>query len=195
MTWWRGVFLLYLFAAAPVLASVYINEFSSNSDTEWIELYNNSGTAVDITGWSLKDKANPAKLLTGSIPAMGYFVFEYSGGWLNNPGDTITLFDNSTPSAQIINHIAFGDEPDPVVGEPEANKSSGRTPDGSSAWLRNLSWTKNSANPDAPTSLPLPSPPLLPNRVPLLPELRPSRRLPPPALNLVVCSKSQAHLT
>src|SRR3989338_9992906 len=49
--------------------------------------------------------------------------------------------------------------------------------------------------PPLPNSLPLPSPPLLPNRVPLLPELRPSRRLPPPALNLVVCSKSQAHLT
>ncbi len=133
MTWWRWVPLIFLIAATPVLASVYINEFSSASDPEWIELYNNSDTAVDVTGWSLKDKANPAKPLTGSIPAHGYFVFEYSGAWLNNTGgDTITLFDNSTPSGQIINHLAYGGEPDSVVDDPDPDKSSGRAPDGAS---------------------------------------------------------------
>lgn len=146
-----------LVCAVSVSASVYINEFSSGSDPEWIELYNNSGSAVEITGWSIKDKANAPKSLTGSIPANGYFVFENSSGWLNNDGDIITLYDNSTPSAQIISHVVYGNEPDAQVDDPDEDKSSGRTPDGSSLWLRNLTWTKSSSNPNAPTATPPPT--------------------------------------
>ena len=44
---------------------------------EWIELYNNSGTDVVLDGWQLNaaDGA-PAIMLTGTIPANGYFLLE-----------------------------------------------------------------------------------------------------------------------
>ena len=76
----------------PVSAQVTITEFlASNSRglmdsdgdrPDWIELFNSSGTAVDLLGWSLTDDATlPRKWVFPSvqIPANGYLVVFASG--------------------------------------------------------------------------------------------------------------------
>jgi len=149
--------VIFLFFPEVVFARVVINEFSSNSDPEWVELYNNSDTSVDLNGWFLKDEAQPAKFLTTIIPARGYYVFENSNGWLNNSGgDTITLYDNASPSAQV-DQVIYG-KSGSEVGTPDPDKSAGRIPDGSSIWQNQLTWTKGTPNSSSPTSTPQPTP-------------------------------------
>jgi len=77
-------------------ADVVINEFlpsPSGGAAEWIELYNPTSTAIDISGTYLDDiasgggapKAIPASTV---IPAGGYYVLETSN-FLNNTGDDV----------------------------------------------------------------------------------------------------------
>src|SRR3990167_4942186 len=107
MKWWGIVLLLFLLSPVNALAEIVINEFSSSSNPEWIELYNSGGSAVDITGWKIIDLANHSEILTGSIGSGGYFVFERPEGWLNNGGDTFTLFNNVSPVEQI-DQVVYG---------------------------------------------------------------------------------------
>jgi hypothetical protein len=133
-----------LFFPSFVSADVVINEFSSNSNTEWVELYNTDSTPVDLTGWTLKDEAQSPKTLTEIISGNGYFVYENSSGWLNNSGgDSIILKDDSDIT---INFVEYG-KSGSVVGTPASDKSAGRVPDGSSDWENNLDWTKDVSNP------------------------------------------------
>ena len=143
----------FFFAFPPsVSAQIVINEFSSNSDTEWVELYNLTADSIDLTDWKLQDEAQDPKTLMGSIPGQGFFIFENPSGWLNNSGgDTITL-KNSTDV--VINSIHYGSGG--VVSVPDSDKSAGRVPNASENWQNNLTWTKGSANPD-PTPSPTPS--------------------------------------
>lgn len=78
------VFLLALsgrlFAAEPL--DVVINEISwagtlaSGSD-EWIELLNTTPQDISLSGWTLKAAdGTPAIVLSGTIPARGYFLLE-----------------------------------------------------------------------------------------------------------------------
>src|SRR3989344_134357 len=90
---------------------IIINEFSSASDPEWVELLNTTESPVSLDGWTIKDIANDPKSLSdlGTIPAHGIVVFENPSGWLNNdpdPIETITLFDDvGTP----IHSVSYGD--------------------------------------------------------------------------------------
>ena len=150
-------FFIFLIFPSSVSAQVVINEFSSNSDTEWVELYNTTSNMIDLSGWGLQDEAQPLKILSGSIPASGYFIFENPSGWLNNSGsDTITLKDLGSVVVDSVHYGSGG-----VVSIPNSDKSAGRVSNGSSNWQNNLSWTKGSANPDPtapPSPLPTPTP-------------------------------------
>ncbi len=94
--------------------SVIINEVMwmgtpADSSDEWIELYNTTGSAINLSGWTLIINGSGAINLSGTIPASGYFLLErtndstvndiaadliYTGG-LSNGGDTILLNDPS----------------------------------------------------------------------------------------------------
>lgn len=68
--------------------AVVINEIESNaSDRDWVEIYNNSDTDLDISGWYIRDDSDDhasVKLPAGTtLAAKGYFVFE-----ADLPGDT-----------------------------------------------------------------------------------------------------------
>ncbi|MBN1954873.1 MAG: lamin tail domain-containing protein [Anaerolineae bacterium] len=70
--------------AAPLAAAldVAINEVgwggtAASSYDEWIELYNNTDAAVDLTGWTLAAvDGTPTILLTGTVSAHGYYLLE-----------------------------------------------------------------------------------------------------------------------
>ncbi len=73
---------------------VRINEFlmaPTSPASEWVELYNPTAQAVDVSGWHVDDVAggggSPKQIPAGTtIPAGGHWVFEFSSGFLNNTG-------------------------------------------------------------------------------------------------------------
>ena len=67
---------------APGPGDVVINEVAlggtaASSYDEWIELYNTTGTAISLAGWTLQaDDGTPSATLSGSIGPHGYFLIE-----------------------------------------------------------------------------------------------------------------------
>ena len=97
--------------------SVIINEVAwggtlYSSNDEWIELYNPGSQPINLLGWRLISSDNsPDILLTGTIPAAGFYLLEtreaatniaadqlYSGT-LNNAGETLRLY---SPSGNLV---------------------------------------------------------------------------------------------
>ncbi|PSB07868.1 hypothetical protein C7B76_27365, partial [filamentous cyanobacterium CCP2] len=100
---------------------VVVNEIAwmgtqADADHEWIELYNPSDSAIDLTGWILTDGNNLNITLSGTIAAGGYFLLEHGDtaivditadqiytGTLNNTGATLTLKANDGRVIDIVN--------------------------------------------------------------------------------------------
>src|SRR5687768_7277490 len=61
---------------------VVVNEIawmgtSTSTADEWIELFNNTPSAINLAGWSLTAAdGTPSIALSGSIPAGGFFLLE-----------------------------------------------------------------------------------------------------------------------
>ncbi len=77
-----------------------INEFLPNpigkdTEEEWIELFNNSQEAVDLSGWQIKDASGKAFFLKNKIGPGQYFVLDYKTTKisLNNNAETLFLYD------------------------------------------------------------------------------------------------------
>lgn|GEM_PF-2125420 len=80
--------LFHHFTASPVYADVVINEIfydpdGSDAGCEWVELYNNGASAVNLSGWFLQADVNGvwttttsavSAVLTGSIASRGYYL-------------------------------------------------------------------------------------------------------------------------
>jgi len=106
-----------------VLASVVINEIAwmgtdNSGYDEWIELYNNANSLINLDGWTLKaiDGA-PEIILSGAIQSNGFYILErtddttipntiadqiYTGA-LSNNGEHLQLFDNQNDLIDEIN--------------------------------------------------------------------------------------------
>ncbi len=125
------VFCVVLFSSlflmnSPILSAnfrdVVINEIAwmgtdASTSDEWIELYNNTNSDVDLTEWTLVFTDNdPIISLSDTIPANGYFLLErtddntvsdisadqiYTGN-LGNTGESLQLKDSS---GQIIDEV------------------------------------------------------------------------------------------
>ncbi len=133
----------------PIWSDVVINEFLPNpvgADNaprpggEWVELYNNSNSTINLMGWYLRNASGNRLNLTvtnstGSSISPHGFVVVYrdgnSGFSLRNSviGDMLRLYDNHNWIRDLHTYTAIlGDE----VLE---NKSFARFPDGSSTWF------------------------------------------------------------
>lgn len=128
-------------------ANVVINEFVYNAATEWVEIYNRSANAIDISGWILVDLANNVKNipLNTIIPGNGFYVFETSN-WLNNTGtETINLKNGST----LVDQVSYKDGT--VVGAQDigtvaVGQSVARTADGGANWAADTTPSKGWRN-------------------------------------------------
>lgn len=86
-----------------VYPSIYINEIypnpnpeQSESEDEFIELYNPNETAVDLNGWLIKDVSGKTHIIKNkSIEPNGYLTLYSSetGISLNNTGDIVDLYN------------------------------------------------------------------------------------------------------
>jgi hypothetical protein len=125
--------IIFLFSAEKVFAQVVINEFSSNSSPEWVEIYNTSpDQTVDLFGWQIIDGNGVSDdiTLSGCILPLSFRLFNHADGWLNNGGDTISLKNSGNELVgESVVYGTFG-----MVAIPLAGKSAGRDPNGGSSW-------------------------------------------------------------
>jgi len=84
---------------------IVINEImpdpaGSDTNQEWVELYNPTNQAVNVQGWQLRDCATQAYTLRGadlSIPSRGYLVVGMSNNTAANGGASVDLaYGNSS---------------------------------------------------------------------------------------------------
>ena len=106
----------YVKAVASPTPSVVISEFvpKPTSGVEWVELMNTTDSDIDLAGYSLKDVSNPAKPLSGEIPAHGLFVYTDST-WLNQNEDNLTLIG---PGDVQIMSVSYGTTKNNEVAPP-----------------------------------------------------------------------------
>jgi gliding motility-associated-like protein len=155
--------LLAALISLPAYSQVVINEVNTSNingltdsfgDREdWVELYNTTSAAIDLSGWYLSNKVNnPAKWpfpAGASIPANGHLMVfcskrntvsggEYHTNFKLNQSDHdhVVLSD---PSVTIIDDLLL----DPPT---KLDNSRGRTTDGATTWSLFLNPTPNAAN-------------------------------------------------
>jgi hypothetical protein len=83
-----------------VVNEIMADPMGSDTNQEWIELYNPGNTAVDINGWQIRDCATQALTLRGPnlvVPAKGYLVVGMSNNPAANGGVDVDLaYGNSS---------------------------------------------------------------------------------------------------
>lgn len=140
-------------------AQVLINEFSSGTTSDWIELYNISTESADLSSYKLMDSSTNDKPLSGSIPPGGFASFNFSN-WLNNSTpDGVRLFNGSN----LVDSIYYGDENQ--VCYALGTESIGRYPDGGNTIDRFSTPTRDASNNSA-TLNPCPAPTPVPTQTP-----------------------------
>lgn len=122
---------------------------AANEYNDWIEIYNGGTSSIDIDGYYLSDnRSDPFKFkIEGStvIPAKGYLLI-----WADEQGSQGKLHANFQLSAtgeEVGLYYFDGREIDykPFTAQ-TANKSYGRSPNGSSTWVTFNTPTPNASN-------------------------------------------------
>lgn len=108
---------------------LFINEISASGD-DWVELYNSTGEAKDISGYEIQDDGEVAyELPEGTVvPANGYLVILCDDGnsglstnfKLSSDGETVTLKNTDNQIAEAVTYPKL-----------DNGQSYGRYPDGS----------------------------------------------------------------
>lgn len=151
-----------LFTTLTGSAQIVINEYSCSNVNgpvdafgnreDWFELYNSSGTAFDITGFFLSDKAtnlSKFEIPSGNIPANGFLRIYCSGQNTVSGGEIHTNFKlTQTRNEKII----FSDNAGNVIDSltinflTQADHSYGRSTDGDANWSLYTSPTPGATN-------------------------------------------------
>ncbi|PIN95560.1 hypothetical protein COU56_01230, partial [Candidatus Pacearchaeota archaeon CG10_big_fil_rev_8_21_14_0_10_31_9] len=129
-----------------VISKIIINEFVSDSNEEWIELYNTGDTDVNLNGWTIEDNTGSKYNLSGSINGNGFLVIDDYTFQLNNLGDILILKHSNS----VIDSVAYGNYNDGNVDDnlpaPGDEESLGRVVDGSEEWQIFSLTTRNLPN-------------------------------------------------
>ncbi|MBC2579699.1 lamin tail domain-containing protein [Clostridium sp. DJ247] len=98
--------------AAITTGQIKINEIlpAPSSGSEWVELYNNTDTAIDIGDYYIDDIVNgggsPYKIPAGTtIPARGFWTKDFSS-YFNNGGDSVRIL--STDGVTVLDEYSYG---------------------------------------------------------------------------------------
>jgi len=158
-----SLLFLLLTCLCGVRAQVVVNEVSASNYADqadnfgefedWIELFNTTGAAVDLSGWYLSDsQSNNTKWIfpaASSIAANGYLVVYCSGrnltvGAVHHTSFKLNQTDQeravlSDPAAAIVSEYQMQDRT-------QTDHSRGRTTDGAATWNVFLNPTPGAAN-------------------------------------------------
>jgi len=146
-----AIIVLLLTPSVVLADSLQLNELMPHpsSGNDWVEIYNPTSSAVDLTNWTLVDSTSTMKTLSGNITPNGFTSFEVSNR-LNNGGDSIYLKD---ATGAVIDNYTY-------TSDPGIDFSFGRQPDGGS-WITLTSSSQGTSNggssPATPTPTSLPT--------------------------------------
>ena len=87
------------------LGDIVINEFVSDpedGEEEWIELYNNTNSKINLNNWRIEDGSKARTIIQGEINK--YFIINKPKGNLNNKGDIIKLYFHN----KLIDQVFYG---------------------------------------------------------------------------------------
>lgn len=147
------ILLVSFSIAKTAFSAPVINEFSSSTSEDWIEIYNSGTETIDLNLYKLRDSSEKNKLdLSGSLPPQGFLTFDWSNK-LNNGGDILKLvliLDES-----IVDQVSYGDKGG--LSTTDSPGSMGRLPDGSSSWNIFSNPSRNLSNNSSSVIIP-PSP-------------------------------------
>lgn len=154
-------FLLFYHALSPhaQASDLMLNEIMPKVGTgekEWVEIYNNTNSDIDLTNWSIQEKtASTGNFVTYTIsdkvlPSQSLCYYEFSSSKLNDTGDTVNLNFNDT----IQDSYTYTDS--------AIDKTFSRIPDGGE-WVTDSEPTKtltscNNLATTIPTPTPTPTP-------------------------------------
>ena len=172
---------IFLFSAEKVFAQVVINEFSSGTTSDWVEIYN-IGEPFEISRLKLIDASNNQKSFPNCLlDTNGTYSIDFSN-WLNNGGDRITLQEGDL----LMDCVSYGSGPICEGREIDllalgATECGARQPEGSGGWVKITSSTKsdNSFCLVLPISTPVPTPTSTPTLTPT-PTTKPPTPTPKP---------------
>jgi hypothetical protein len=152
--------ILFAMAASPVRAQIVINEVSSFSNPEWVELYNTSSSSAILKEHTIdfgSDSQKKSFCESEQISPYGYKLIILSSSWLNNAGDVVNLKNGD----DLIDNIGYGTGY-PLTKPNSASESITRSPDGSANWIT----TQQQSQQGDTVSFDCPSPPASPNPSP-----------------------------
>jgi hypothetical protein len=155
------LFVLFSTPQAVYSADVEITAFSPITDTEWVQITNNSSAKIVLDNWKFIDNSNTAKPLSGCIEAGKNRTFQVGSGWMNNgsEGDTIKLVNSSGGEIHTISYSSAL-----AIGIPSSNmawyysKEQLLWQEGSSTNFVDNPCTMPTSTPSPTTAAPSPSP-------------------------------------
>src|SRR5918995_3468261 len=127
------------FAAPSILINeVELNPLGTDSGQEKVELYNPSGSPLDVGGWTLSSTAGTGAIIAipdgAVIPGHGYVLVDSNTQWLDNEQEIIVLRDHTGVTLDYASY--FSDRHN------DANTWQ-RSPDGSKKWILAMSTLGN----------------------------------------------------
>jgi uncharacterized repeat protein (TIGR01451 family) len=145
----------------PVLINevAWAGTYTSLPNDQWVELYNPTSVAMNITGWKLQSSGGLNMTLAGTIPSGGYFLIEwtnnntitditasqiYTGGYiLSASGEILTLVHPTGTTIDTANGNG-GAWPKGGGGtNPPSMERVGNTVESDASWVANTGVTKN----------------------------------------------------
>ena len=150
--WWGIIFLFLVFPSSAIASDVVLNEIFANplnEDDEFIELYNNSDSEIDLSGWSVADLVKIYSIVDLKISPKSFLTLDKSltGIALNNSNETVKLLDKD---GIILDSYSYESTIE--------DKSFSRITDGVGEFSNGVNTTKNSPNAPAPTPTPTETP-------------------------------------